>query len=207
MLPMLFVAKAAETIKVDSVGKLAALLPDSVRFTIADLSVSGPLNGADLKLLQQIVTRTKTDKKNPNECLVTSIDLSGATIEEGKDGMKTKAGELPSGLFSGAKSLTKAVLPQGITTIGKSCFEGCESLIDITLPETVIEIGNGAFEDCKSLTSLTLPENLKTIDANAFEGCKSITTMAIPAGVRVLEADAFKDCSALSSITLPENLT
>ena len=51
MLPMLFVAKAAETIKVDSVGKLATLLPDSVRFTIADLSVSGPLNGADLKLL------------------------------------------------------------------------------------------------------------------------------------------------------------
>ena len=56
MLPMLFVAKA-ETIKVDSVGKLATVLPDSVRFTIADLSVSGPLNGADLKLLQQIVTR------------------------------------------------------------------------------------------------------------------------------------------------------
>ena len=74
MLPMLFVAKA-ETIKVDSVGKLATVLPDSVRFTIADLSVSGPLNGADLKLLQQIVTRNKTNKSNPKECLVTSIDL------------------------------------------------------------------------------------------------------------------------------------
>ena len=96
MLPMLFVAKA-ETIKVDSVGKLATVLPDSVRFTIADLSVSGPLNGADLKLLQQIVTRNKTNKSNPKECLVTSIDLSGATIQEGKDGLKTKAGELPSG--------------------------------------------------------------------------------------------------------------
>ena len=84
MLPMLFVAKG-ETITVDSVGKLATVLPDSVRFTIADLSVSGPLNGADLKLLQQIVTRTKTNKKNLNECLVNSVDLSGATIVDGKD--------------------------------------------------------------------------------------------------------------------------
>ena len=48
LLPMLFTAKAAD-IKVDSVGKLATLLPDSTRFTIAELKVSGPLNGQDLK--------------------------------------------------------------------------------------------------------------------------------------------------------------
>lgn len=62
MLPMFFTA-AAETITVDSVGKLATQLPESTRFTISELKICGPLNGQDLKLLQQIVTRTKTNKK------------------------------------------------------------------------------------------------------------------------------------------------
>ena len=117
LLPMLFTAKAAD-IKVDSVGKLATLLPDSTRFTIAELKVSGPLNGQDLKLLQQIVTRTKTNKKNPDECLVTSVDLADAIIVEGKEGVKTKNGELPASLFAGAKNLQKVVLPVSITAIG-----------------------------------------------------------------------------------------
>ena len=144
---MLFTAKAAE-VKVDSVGKLATQLPDSIRFTIAELKISGPLNGQDLKLLQQIVTRTKTNKKNPAECLVTSVDLSDVIIVESKDGLKPQNGQLPANLFSGAKNLQTVVLPQSITAIGKSCFEDCESLTDLTLPESVRAIEANAFEDC-----------------------------------------------------------
>ena len=111
MLPMLFTAKAAD-ITVDSVGKLATQLPDSIRYTMAELKINGPLNGQDLKLLQQIFTRTKTNKKNPAECLVTSVDLSGAIIVEGKEGLKTQNGQLPASLFAGAKNLQQVVLPQ-----------------------------------------------------------------------------------------------
>ena len=57
---MPFVAMAQEkSVHVDSVGHLARLLPESERFKVADLKVTGSLNGADLKLLTQIVTRTK----------------------------------------------------------------------------------------------------------------------------------------------------
>ena len=168
MLPMLFVAKAGDTITVDSVGKLAILLPDSTRFTIAELKISGPLNGQDLKLLQQIVTRTKTNKKNPAECLVTSVDLSDAIIVEGKDGLKTQNGVLPANLFAGAKNLQTVILPQTIIGIGKSCFEDCESLTDFTLPESLRTIEANAFEDCKAITTMTIPTNIRTDAMKGF---------------------------------------
>ena len=56
-MPLMALAQQ-KNISVDSVGTLERQLPEDVRFKIAELKVSGPLNGADLKLLGQIVTRT-----------------------------------------------------------------------------------------------------------------------------------------------------
>ena len=78
-LPMLAMAQKSLTVKLDSAGKLATTIAEDQRFKVADLTISGPMDGADLKLLQQIVTRTKTNKNNPDECLVNTVDLSGAT--------------------------------------------------------------------------------------------------------------------------------
>ena len=110
LMPLMALAQSLN-VSVDKAGTLAEQLPDSIRFKIAELKVTGPLNGADLKLLSQIVTRTKTNKKIADERLVTSIDLSEAVITEGKEGQKTEANVLPAGLFSGAKSLVRAILP------------------------------------------------------------------------------------------------
>ena len=116
-LPLLAIAQGKLDVKVDSVGKLATQLGDQ-KFKVSDLTVSGSLNGNDLKLLQEIVTRNKA--KNPDECLVTAIDLSGITIVESKDkgGIKTQANELPKELFSDAKNLAKVVLPNMYETGG-----------------------------------------------------------------------------------------
>ena len=170
-LPMLAMAQEKLNVTVDSVGKLEAKLGDQ-KFKVADLTVSGALNGADLKLLKEIVTRNKVDKKNPGECLVTAIDLSGITIVEGKEGMKTKANELPKGIFSGAKNLVKAVLPTSIQEVSENCFSGCTSLVDVTIPASVTLIKNEAFQDCESLAAIALPEGLKALESEVFEGCK-----------------------------------
>ena len=120
-LPLTGMAQTKTDITVDSVGKLASKIADADKFRIAELKVSGPLNGQDLKLIQQIVNRSKAKEKE-GECLVASIDLSEAVITEGKEGMKTKANTLPSGMFQGAKGLVKAVLPSTIVNISKDCF-------------------------------------------------------------------------------------
>ena len=192
VLPMLAMGQGKMNIKVDSVGKLATQLGDQ-KFKVADLTISGPLNGADLKLLQNIVTRTKVDKKNPGECLVTAVDLSGVTIVESKEkeGIKTEANELPKDFFSGAKHLVKVVLPSSVSAISKGCFSGCSSLVDVTIPASITSIGNEAFQNCESLAAITLPSGLKKIDSEAFEGCKSLAAIQLPAGVKEIAKQTF----------------
>jgi hypothetical protein len=52
-------AQSQINVTVDSVGQLSKKIDDKTKFQIAELTVSGPLNGADLKLIQQIVNRSK----------------------------------------------------------------------------------------------------------------------------------------------------
>ena len=189
-------------ISVDSVGKLEKQLPDDIRFKVAELKVSGPLNGADLKLLSQIVTRTKVNKKVVGECLVTSIDLSEAVIKEGKEGMKTENNTLPNGLFSGATSLVKALLPKNILNISRNCFDNCSSLAEMPIPETVITIGSNAFSDCPRLSTFDLPNVLTEIEHDAFEGCISLTAIQSPESVLELGDNAFKGCKSLSKVVI-----
>ena len=206
LLPLMAMAQS-KNVSVDSVGTLGNQLTDSIRFKVTELKVSGPLNGADLKLLQQIVNRTKVNKKNEGEQLVTSIDLSDAVISEGKDGMKTKANELPNGMFSGAKQLIKVVLPKDIINIPNSCFDGCKSLREIQLPDGVKSIGNKAFEDCENLTAINIPQGVSAIGSDAFENCRSLTAIEIPADVKKINNATFKGCQSLRSVTMSKGVT
>ena len=169
-LPMLAMAQSQTNVTVEAAGQLSEKIPQGDRFKIVELKVSGPLNGADLKLLQQIVNRTKANEKN-GECLVSTVDLSGATIMEGKEGMKTKANELPSGFFAGAKMLTKVILPTNLINISKNCFADCKSLAVLVIPETVTTIGSDAFNGCSTLTKAELSVAMKKIGGSAFQNC------------------------------------
>jgi ArsR family metal-binding transcriptional regulator len=144
VLPLLASAQT-KNVTVDSVGQLSKQIENSEKFMISELKISGPLNGADVKLLQQIVNRTKANEKK-GECLVTSLDLSEAVFTEGKSALATTT--LPNGLLSGAKKLEKVILPANLTTISKNCFEDCESLSGINIPENVTEIESQAFQRC-----------------------------------------------------------
>ena len=62
------------TVTVDSVGQLSKQLPDSIRYTISELKICGPLNGSDLKIIQLMTSRLKA--KKPTDAVLTSLDLS-----------------------------------------------------------------------------------------------------------------------------------
>ena len=101
----------------------------------------------------------------------------------------------------------KAVLPDGVTSIGGYAFYDCKSLTSITIPDSVTKIGDCAFRYCTSLTSITIPNSVTSIGKYAFDDCKSLTSITIPDSVTSIEIGAFWGCKSLTNITIPDSVT
>ena len=52
--------------------------------------------------------------------------------------------------------------------IRRNAFKGCETVTKAVIPEGVTKIGDAAFMDCYQLTDVTFPDSLRFIDTNAF---------------------------------------
>ena len=103
--------------------------------------------------------------------------------------------------------LTRVIIGNGVTTIGKNAFVGRSSLTYVTIPNSVTTIGSSAFNYCTSLTSVTIPNSVTTIGDEAFYDCSSLTSVTIPNSVTTIGERAFFYCSALTSVTIPNSVT
>ena len=100
-----------------------------------------------------------------------------------------------------------AVLPEGITAIGRKAFEECLSLINVVIPESVTKIEDNAFYGCKNLKSVTIPDSVRDIGAQAFRGCESLVNVALGENVTNIGEECFAFCKSLTGIVLGDNLT
>ena len=200
LLPLSVFAQNELTVSVDSIGTLSKYLPDSIRYKISSLTISGDLNGADFALIKDIAGRTKI--KDKTDFLLKKIDLSEVTIIESKNGLKTKAEEVPDRLFAGARALEHVVLPTSATSIGKSVFDGCKELQTVVLPDELREIHASAFNGCEKITEIELPESLVTIEDHVFTGCTALERITIPKEVTRVGANSFENCKHLTSIDI-----
>ncbi len=110
-------------------------------------------------------------------------------------------------LYLNGELVTDLVIPDGVTSIGKSAFSGCTSLTSITIPGSVISIGDDAFQSCSGLTSVTIPDGVTSIGNYAFDSCDSLTSVTIPSGVTSIGNSAFSYCGSLTSVTIPDSVT
>ena len=72
------------------------------------------------------------------------------------------------------KNITKAIIPNNVTSIPNGAFKGCKSLTSVVIPDSIILIESGAFENCISLTSVSIPIGCR-YESNSFPSrCKII---------------------------------
>ena len=90
--------------------------------------------------------------------------------------------------------ITDLVIPNSVTSIGRSAFGRCSGLTSVTIPNNVTSIGDYAFYKCSGLTSVTIGNSVTSIGNGAFWGCSGLTSVTIPNSVTSIGEDAFEDC-------------
>ena len=69
------------------------------------------------------------------------------------------------------------IIPNFVTTIGKSAFSGCSGLTFMEIPSSVTSIKAGAFGKCFGLTSIVIPASVTNIEDNVFIRCSALTSI------------------------------
>lgn len=134
------------------------------------------------------------------------------------------------------KTITKAVIPDYVTSIGDGAFYMCKELEKIIISDSVTSIGQVAFLDCnglkfneydnalylgnennpyyalikvksKDITHCIISEGCKVVSDSAFQDCTSLTSITIPDGLTFIGDKSFYNCSGIDSITISKGVT
>ena len=104
-------------------------------------------------------------------------------------------------------NLTSVEITDSVTSIGDHAFLWCDSLPEITIPNSVTHIGKRAFSNCTALTSITIPGSVTDIGDYAFYDCDAITAITLSEGVKNIGDSAFGSCGSVTDITIPDSVT
>ena len=116
--------------------------------------------------------------------------------------------------FACCKNLKKAVLPDGLESIGMRSFENCSLLSEINLPSTLKSIDIYAFSSTAISGELVIPDSVETIENNCFYNCKNISRVVIGSNLKTISGtssvdynNAFSHCSNLKEFVVKNNNT
>jgi len=213
-------AQESKTVNVTTAGTLPTLITKGEKDQITHLTVTGDLNGDDIRYIREMAGKNKYKQKTSGKLSV--LNLTRANIVSGGDLYcrdyfmlgdslgpihKTHDKVIGSCMFESCSGLTEIFLPDNITSIDTSAFEGCIGLTSLTFPDDVISIGITAFEGCTGLTSVTIPDKVYSIGIWAFKGCTGLTSLIIGNNVISIGDLAFDGCSGLTSVIIPNSVT
>ena len=109
--------------------------------------------------------------------------------------------------YIGESTITKVVIPEGVTKINAYAFAQLTALEEVVLPSTLESIEYGAFYGCSSLQKITYngENNTFIINQSAFENCDLRGTLDLT-GACVISDYAFAGNQKLEGIVTDESL-
>lgn len=138
-------------------GMLAHLFDSDHSGHIDILTIAGPMDGDDFRMLRQFLGAPGDDNTGFH---ISGIDLTDVSIAEGGasyDGSRfTVADRLTTGLFTGCDSLRTAILPNSVIAMDRDAFARCHALEHITVPVKVETLLPSS--DCPSLKAIEVSE-------------------------------------------------
>lgn len=199
-------------------GTLKEYIEGDARYQLTALSVSGFLNGTDIRFLRDLCGRDMSGGATPG-CLK-SLDLYDAEIVEGGvnywESRYTTRNTLGYGMFKDCNYLEEFILPQHLEVIEKNALEGCSSLAELHLPSSVT--GFTPSDGCTLLHSFGVsPLNIMFSSAEgvlydksggqllAYPEGKRSDVFTIPSAVHTVGEYAFR-ASPIRRIEMPHTV-
>ena len=186
------------SLNVETPGTLSSLVTNK-KYSTSLLTVSGSLNGTDLRFIREMAGSAVDGSKTIGN--LEYLDLTDANIVKGGEkyysDLITLDNEIGRYTFRGCSALTTVRLPKSATKISHGAFENCTSLTSVTIPDSYTSIGDDAFANCTRLFNITIPNSVTSIGNRAFYGCWILNVMRIPDSVISIGEMAFEGCASL----------
>ena len=175
---------------VEKVGTLDSLLNALSLKDATQLTVSGELNGSDIKTLRYMLGGRYMASLEEHSGKLETLDLTGAVIRAGGDAY----------LFLDSSSEPDPRMYTSDNTIGDMMFWDCIHLKELSLPLSITAIGRGAFQECVSLKSMKIPTGVSTIDYGMFWGCHSLESVTLPSSLTYVDNYVIEECPNMKSL-------
>ena len=170
-----------KSVTLTEAGTLSNQITGDEKLTITDLTITGPINTADILFIRQMAGANNGDNEPINPGKLQHLNLRAASFKKS----------------SGAYFFIK----KGLSNVGygisednlvdQYMFFGCDKLVEVKLPATTQKINNNAFNGCSKLTTCAIPVAVTHIGDNAFAKCKALKDVNIPAAVSYMGTAAF----------------
>lgn len=205
------------TIMTDEPGNLSDLLDDRLG-GMKTVTISGPLNGTDIRALRSLAGRDYYG--NATTTLIEEIDMTDATIVSGGEGYSpsgfTKDNTVSQGMFANLTQLKSIKLPNNVTTIERNALKDCSALTELTLPVTAESVLPS--DGCTALKAINISaanEHFSSQDGILYDAAKTSLlwlplarsgSLVIPSTLKAIGSYAFKG-SSIEQLTLPSSIT
>ncbi len=192
-------------IHVAEAGTLSELIAPEAKNSITAMTLSGTLNGADLRFLREMAGSDFESK--PTDGRLADIDMAGVSFVAGEEpyirGSKqnyriASSRSLPRYIFW-KTNIERLVLPTKLDTIGKAAC-ALTRLRSITLPEGVV-VDEQAFYGNEQLTEVIFPQYTVALTVAPFRGCTALKRISMN-DVGYISAQCFYEMPALETVEI-----